>query len=298
MTLTEYLNSILKSQTLADDSEELKKLRTHRQDVEEILRSTYAQSAPTIRYGGSMAKKTLIKDAYDLDIICYFKHDDDGAGENLREIYHDVKETLSQRYFVEPKRSALRLRGKGDVDFLQDFHVDVVPGRFTDDSRSDCYIFQAEGEKSRLKTNIDIHIEHIRDSGLTPIVRVMKLWNVQNDVGVKTFVLELLVVEALKGGESKPIGDQFEKMLTLLRDGVDSLYVEDPANPTGNDLSGALDDSVRLRLSSVAASTLSHIGDGNFADVFGDVEVAAENSVPLSSVVLSVGKEGSRPWLK
>jgi tRNA nucleotidyltransferase (CCA-adding enzyme) len=81
MTLTDYLNNILKSQTLDENSEELKRLRAHRQDVEAVLRSAFSESAPTIRYGGSIAKKTLIKDAYDLDIICYVEHDDDGAVE-------------------------------------------------------------------------------------------------------------------------------------------------------------------------------------------------------------------------
>ena len=76
MTLTDYLNDVLKSQTLAENSEELKRLRAHRQDVEALLRSAFSESSPTIRYGGSMAKKTLIKDAYDLDIISYFEHDD------------------------------------------------------------------------------------------------------------------------------------------------------------------------------------------------------------------------------
>jgi hypothetical protein len=195
---------------------------------------------------------------------------------------------------VQKKKSALRLKGKGDSDYLQDFHIDVVPGRFSDGSRSDCYIYQAEGEKSRLKTNIDIHIEHIRDSGLTPIIRVMKLWNVQNGICVKTFVLELLVVDALSRQKDAPLGKQFEEVLTLLRDDASSIHIEDPANPTGNDLSSVL-DGTRLQLSAVAASTLSHITDANFGNLFGDVELE-ENSVPLVSVVSSIGEKGSRPW--
>ena len=219
---------------------------------------------------------------------------DDGGGATLREIYDNVRSALSGSYYVEQKRSVLRLKGKNDADYLQDFHIDVVPGRFSDGSRSDCFIYQAESEKCRLKTNIDVHIKHIRDSGLTPIVRVMKLWNVQKGIGVKTFVMELLVVDALSGKKDASLGDQFRELLALLRDDVWSIHIEDPANPTGNDLSSALDDA-RLQLSAVAASTLSHIDDGNFGSLFGDVEPVAASSIPLVSVVSSVD-EGSRPW--
>ena len=295
MTLTEYLSTILESQTLASDGEELQQLQKHRKAVEDILRAKFSKRSPTIRYGGSVAKKTLIKVAYDLDIICYFEHDDNNAGESLREIYDNVKDALSKDYSVEPKTSALRLKGKGVSDFLLDFHVDVVPGRFTDEQRSDCYIYQASGEKSRLKTNIETHIKHIRDSGLTEAIRVMKLWNVQNGIGVKTFVLELLVVEALKKHGTESLGDQFVAMLTRLRDDVYGIHIEDPANPTGNDLSGALDDGVRLSLESVATSTLSYIQDNNFPKVFGNVASAAGNAIPLVTVVSSVNR-GTRPW--
>ena len=295
MTLTEYLNKVLVSQTLKEDSPERVRLRRHRAAVEKLLRETFPDSSPTIKYGGSVAKNTLIKDAYDLDIICYFEHDDEKPGQSLADIYRNVSEALSVSYFVQPKRSSLRLKGKSDVDYLEDFHVDVVPGRYTDASRGDCYIHQAEGEKIRLKTNIDKHIEHIRDSGLTPIIRIMKLWNVQNGINLKTFGMELLVIEALKRHKSASLGDQFTRMLTKLREEAHSLSIEDPANPAGNLLSSLLDDGIRNRLVSTATSNLSQIEDGNLTILFGDV-ATAENAIPLASIISSVGDRGTKPW--
>lgn len=294
MTLTEYLNKVLESQALKEGSLERIRLRQHRADVEKLLRDAFPDSSPTIRYGGSVAKNTLIKDAYDLDIICYFEHDDETPGESLVDIYRNVSDLLSSNYVVQPKRSSLRLKGKSDRDYLQDFHIDVVPGRYTDTSRGDCYIHQTEGEKTRLKTNIDKHIEYIRDSGLTPIIRVMKLWNVQNGINLKTFGIELLVIEALKPHKSASLGDQFTRMLMRLQDEAHSLSIEDPANPTGNDLTSLLDDGMRNRLMSTAAANLSQIEDGNLTVLFGDV-ATTENAIPLASIVSSVG-EGTRPW--
>lgn len=67
MTNEEYLNEILQSQTLDADGDELKLLRSRRNDVDKLLRKEFG-SAPSVRYGGSKAKGTMIKDSYDLDI--------------------------------------------------------------------------------------------------------------------------------------------------------------------------------------------------------------------------------------
>lgn len=295
MTLTQYLHTALANQTLALDSKELQELQSQRKMVETILREHFLDSSPSIRYGGSMAKNTLIKDAYDLDIICYFEHDDSAPGENLREVYSNVQRALSSNYDVQPKTSALRLRSKQQENYLHDYHIDVVPGRFVDANRSDCYIYQTGSDKTRLKTNIDTHVSHIRDSGLTPIIRVMKLWNVQNSVRVKTFVLELLVVQLLRGNKSS-LGDQFIELLNELSENVHSIHVEDPANPHGNDLSVALNHGVRLSLSSVAAATLSYINDEQYIAVFGNVAGPVGKAKAVASIVTSVGDKGTRPW--
>ena len=106
MTDNEYLQAVLKSQDLADDSAELKALTARREDVEALLRRAFPDSSPTIRYGGSKAKGTLIKESYDLDIVCYFPHDDTTAGDTLEDIYNNVAAALEKDYAVERKRSA------------------------------------------------------------------------------------------------------------------------------------------------------------------------------------------------
>ena len=70
MTDQEYLNAVLEDQSLADDSEELEELREHRDAVEALLREAYGSCSPTIKYGGSKAKGTLIRESYDLDLVC------------------------------------------------------------------------------------------------------------------------------------------------------------------------------------------------------------------------------------
>ncbi len=182
MTTKEYLEGVLKSQDLADDSQELKDLQEHRKKVEKILRDGFPKAAPTIQYGGSRAKGTLDKEAYDLDVVCYFRNDDTSAGGTLKEIFENVSNKLSEDYYVEPKTSAVRLRDKKNK---VDFHIDVVPGRYVDDTKSDCFIYQNGADKERLKTNLSVHIEHVKNSGVVPAIRLLKLWKVRRGLRVK-----------------------------------------------------------------------------------------------------------------
>jgi hypothetical protein len=116
------------------------------------------------------------KESYDLDIVSYVCSGDDTAGETLEAIYENHKKALAKSYFVEPKGSALRLKGCSPEDLGVDFHIDVVPGRFTDETKTDAYLFQSNGDKRRLKTNLDVHLDHVRDSGVIDAIRLAKLW--------------------------------------------------------------------------------------------------------------------------
>ena len=274
-----YLQSVLKSQTLAPDSQELKDLQKHRANVEETLREHFDECFPTIRYGGSKAKGTMIRESYDLDIICYFPHDDTEAGETLEEIYNSVREALSGKYLVEPKASALRLKALDQKNSGVDFHIDVVPGRFTDDSKTDAFLYQVSGEKKRLKTNLDVHICHVKDSGFTEAIRLLKLWKVRNGLRVKNFPLELFTIDLLKYKKTAALEKQLKHVWEKVRDEMDEISIEDPANPTGNDLTGLLSPAIREALSSVAKATLEAIERSGWEAVFGPVEEEKDENV-------------------
>jgi hypothetical protein len=298
MTANEYLERVLAGQTLDEDGDELKDLRKHRAAVDKVLLDKYSEASPTLRYGGSKAKGTMIKSAYDLDIICYFPNDSTEAGDTLEEIHSNVKKTLESNYAVEPKGSALRLKGKGN-DFQVDFHVDVIPGRFVDESKSDAFLYQPSGEKKRLKTNLQVHIDHVRDSRVREAIRLIKLWRYHNGIQFKHFVLELLVIKLLKTKTAEGLDEQLTHVWTEFRDESESLSVQDPANPNGNDLSGAL-DSVRSLLSLVAGTTLSSIENSGWEAVFGKIEDDGNGGgAKLASLqrAAAVITRPSKPWL-
>lgn len=296
MTDAEYLNAVLRDQTLVPEGDEIKELQKHREDVERLLRGAFGDYRPTIRYGGSMAKTTMIRDSYDLDLICYFPFDETGAGETLENIYDNVDRKLSEKYLTERKPSAIRLKNPDRSSYGTDFHVDVVPGRFFDESKTDVWLYQNQSEKKRLKTNLETHIAYVRNSGVTDPIRLMKLWRVRNGVVVKNFALELLVIDLLRDRKNVSLPNQLKHVLEQFRDNVEALSVEDPANPEGNDLSDLLNATVKSALSSTAGVTLERIENGGWVQAFGPV-TDNDRSAALRRVAASVPVASQqKPW--
>ena len=281
MNDNEYLKKILESQTLDSDGKEIKELQSRRDDAEKLLRKKFG-SGPSIRYGGSKAKGTMIKEAYDLDVICYFDNDDDSAGDTLQEIYDSVAEVFEDDYLIERKPSAIRLKSKNSNNWAEDYHTDIVPGRFVDDERDDVFLYRNSGEKGRQKTNLDVHISHVKTSSVRDAIRLEKLWRKRNNLSIRHFVLELLVIDLLKDKKKLPLTDQLIHFWTEVRDNIDDMSVEDPANPYGNDLSELFNATVKYELSSMAKETLELIEAEGWKKVFGELpeEKTTNNSYP------------------
>lgn len=299
MTTKEYLESVLDAQTFADDDQEIKDLRQNRDEVKDCLLEVFGSPKPSIKWAGSMSKRTMIRDSYDGDVTCYFEHGDTQAGETLEEIYAAVRDALRKDYVVQEKRTALRVLSNQPGSKGEPLHVDVVPGRYVDEDKNDVFLHCNGADKERLKTNLDVHIAHVRDSGVRPAIRLVKLWKFQNGLShAKTFVIELLVIDLLKNKKSKSLEDQLLHVWTEFRDNASDLTVKDPANPEGNDLSDAL-DACRDDLARVAKRTLQTIEDGDWEDVFGPVEKksAEATRAAVRSTVARV-ETPNRPWLK
>ncbi|RAZ92860.1 hypothetical protein DPM33_03070 [Mesorhizobium hawassense] len=294
MSDNDYLKDLLKSQRMEEGCDQLVALDEERDKVDALLREAFPNSDPDFTHGGSRAKGTMIREDYDLDEVCYFDNDDTGPGETLEEIYNNVAEMLEDEYIVVRKRSALRLKSKKG----KDLYVDIVPGRYIDDNSTDVFLHQNEGDKERLKTNLETHISYVRDSGCTDVIQLGKLWRTRNDILIRTFPLELLIIEVLSGDNSGTLQERFERVLTAFVDEIDDIAIEDPANPTGNDLSFALTDKLRNRLRTVAEDTLDTAGEYGWEHVFGKVEKKATvlpRVAALTAAAASVGA-AAPPW--
>lgn len=289
-----YLRDVLAEQKLASDSDEMKALRAEREAVEKVLAEKFGDCNYTVRYGGSKAKGTLIKEMYDLDIVFYLHNGENGAGDTLEDIFFNVADALRDSYDVREKTSALRLRSQ---DATSDLHIDVVPGRFTGDDKSDCYLYQNGADKCRLKTNLDTHITHVRDSGVLDALGLLKLVRVRRGLSVKQFAWELLAIELLETKKKSGLADQLDHVLQSIEDADSAISIEDPANPTGNDLMPML-DACWSELRSMAQSVRANVANNGWRAVFGELEAEkAARAARLKSAAASVSTP-MRPWDK
>ncbi len=294
MSGNQYFIDLLASQKLDETSNEWKDLDDEADAIEDIVRAAYPDSIIMFTHGGSRAKRTMIREDYDLDEVLYFQNGDTAAGETLEEIYEAIAKLLAKHYIVRRKRSALRLSMKDG----RDLKVDVVPGRYVDQTQTDVFIHQNEGEKRWLKTNIIEHVTHVRDSGCTDVIMLAKLWRTRDDIPIKTFPLELLVIAALSADNSGTLEDRFCRVLTAFRDDIDNFSIVDPANPTGNDLSHALTEKIRNTLSKVAGDTLAAADEHGWEHVFGKIETR-QACVPRVQIVRAAAASiavPTRPW--
>lgn len=262
MSNDDYLRDALRAQEVQADSKEMKELQAARVEVERVVRAHFDECGPTIRYGGSKAKGTMNLEDYDLDVIVYFPREDTAAGKTIKEIYENIQAALEKKYLVDPRTTALRVKSKE-----RDLKIDVVPGRFVDDKKADAFVHQNGGSKDFLKTNLEKHIEHIRDSGFAPEIRLTKLWRPCAGIEVRTFPLELVVVKILKRSVPTGLSARMMYVMKTIRDEIERLAIEDPAN-SGNDLSEALSPDVRRRMALAAQSTIQTVERAGWSSVF------------------------------
>jgi hypothetical protein len=221
--------------------------------------------------------------------------DSNAAGETLQEIYENVRNCLNKGYYVEEKTSALRLKGNAADNYMRDFHIDVVPGQFTDEDKSDCFIYQNGADKCRMKTNLDVHIAHVKDSGVVDAIRLLKLWNTRKSLRVKQFVFELLIIDLLDRKKAKSLSDQLVYVWEEISASDDTIHVEDPANPLGNDLTGAM-KAAWPELKSEATNTLNTIKWSGWEAMFGSVAVSKASTAARAQSVTASVSTPNKSW--
>lgn len=293
MTPEQYLQGLLNSQVLTP--EQMLTLNAHKEEVTKYLLEKFYEQKPSIKYAGSYAKETMIRNAYDLDVVCYFPSDDTRT---LKEIRDDISEHLNEKYVMEAKVSAERILNLKGVTAPRGYHIDVVPGRFIADS-SDVFLHLDGAEKERLQTNLKTHIDHIKNSGCVPVIRLVKIWAHRNNIKMKTFVLELFVVEVLKGSHSKGnLTDSFLKVLEEMKNHFSSIELIDPAN-TNNVVSRLITKEKKGAIVKVANETLGKLSAHSNLNAWKEIfDEGATNIIPAShSTPLHSGIKPTSPWL-
>ncbi|MEN8219665.1 MAG: nucleotidyltransferase, partial [Pseudomonadota bacterium] len=178
MTPHSYLVRVLEKQRMTE--RDLDRLKSIRDQIQRDLEPINQYNA-RFYYGGSYGKKTMIRKAFDLDLVIYFPPTD---SRSLKDMYSSVKDSLgSAGYKMKPKRVALTLLQPPNNPYRKDFHVDVVTGKAQDDDFYYADIYDIRN-KSRKRTSLKMHIDNLRE--VRDVIKLMKLWKLRHSLDWQT----------------------------------------------------------------------------------------------------------------
>ena len=99
-------------------------------------------------------------------------------------------------------------------------------------------------------------IDYISKSETRPIIKLMKIWRDEHNLKFKSFALELLTIQALKGYNSNDYGNQLFHVLKYIDDHALSISLYDPSN-SANNVADSIDFLDKISLYNAAHSSIS-----------------------------------------
>lgn len=154
-------------------------------EVQQTFRS------PAVRPIGSHARGTNIPPVGDIDLMLVLER---SRSDTPTLLLAEVREALGKKY------PNIRLQNRSVGILFRDFRFDIVPalrrprgGYHIPDSQAGQFIFTNPEQHNEFAKRVD------RETGAMaiPIVRMLKSWNRQQHIGLKSFHLEVMVLRAL-----------------------------------------------------------------------------------------------------
>lgn len=218
MNSSGYLRKIILKNSLTDD--ERNELRSKVRPLQREVRRWAGEYLDGIRPSGSFEKETAVKDSVDIDLLISIKrtHPD-----TLKEIYHSLYEVLEQMG-MEPRKQNVSI---GLV--YNGVKVDLVPAKRMPNRiyNHSIYVRKLDSWK---KTNIQNHIKVIKESNHKCIVKLLKIWRNQHGIEFPSFLIELVVLNALKEKKIRQIDKRFICVLRYLQEDLINQKIVDPVN--------------------------------------------------------------------
>lgn len=267
----QHLYNVLESHRMKHISSKMATYLSKRDIIKEALRKKYGSKlAVTAINSGSYAKCTAINSNFDIDICQPFKRDSFGT---LKEMADDVYDFFRKEFEDKDLIEIKKQRVSTGLIFLIDGErvpMDVTCGRelnlnsYQEDKYLNLYIRpKGDREETYTQTNITKHIDSIK--GKTKereIIRLMKIWKKKHSPHVKSFLVELLTLEAFEN--MKEIStDQWSKLkfvLEFIQNNIETIKLVDPSN-SANVVSDTITPAEKKELSQDMSNILSQIGE-------------------------------------
>ncbi len=202
---------------------------------------------------GSFAKGTNVPGGADSDLLISLAHDYNYAPVT---IYRGLFEYLRRNGYPSTRANHISIRVT-----VQGHEIDLIPARRADSRSENHRVFNRKTGEWAV-TNLQTHTQYVALSGRLSEIRLMKLWRNSKDIFFPSFLLELAVIEALKGqkplAQSKDLETHIREVLVYLATDFQSSSLTDPANPA-NIVS---DDMLKIERTLVANAAQKSLAGG------------------------------------
>lgn len=235
----QYLDAVLKTHNIELDTTKIEAYRSERKKVKEALEAHYGSKMYGPLNSGSYAKHTAINTNFDMDVVIPFKRN---QFKTLKEMFEDVngylydlkkdKTTAIEKVTVQRRSINLELIVNGEL-----LDMDIVPGReLSHDEYQDNYNLNLYDTKvgTSTQTNIKKHIELLTGRAVErDIVKLLKSWKTAKKEDMKSFLVELMILEAFDRDSTmagKKLYDRLAGSLVFIADNITTIKLVDPAN--------------------------------------------------------------------
>jgi hypothetical protein len=246
-----YLSAVISKKKLIPISLKDKRLRP----IMRILDDWKGDEIAAVKHSGSSAKGTGLKGSADLDIFISLKASASGT---LCEIYDSLFDSLglhSKELGIIRRRQNVSIR-----IWYVGLKIDLVPAKKVGDSHTLHNLHVRRDKKNRTLTNVDLHINLVKNSGRIDEIVLAKIWRQINGLDFPSIYLELTVIAALKGKRSGNLERNFQCVLDYLAS--DECFVEskvlDPANAS-NVLSNSITKGSKRLIAKTARQSLADL---------------------------------------
>lgn len=202
------------------------------------------QQLRALKYSGSYAKRTGVRGTSDVDIFISLKHN---TGGTLEELYSSLYRLAEEQAWSPRKQNvSVGVTVNGILG-------DLVPGREQSENSSDHSLY-VRRRKSWTKTNVELHINKVANSGRIREIRAIKIWRLLRGLDFPSLYLELFTIHALSGQPGNALAGNVLHALRMIGSSLTSTPIEDPAN-TNNVISDDLTVAEKQKIATEAANS-------------------------------------------
>lgn len=193
---------------------------------------------------GSIAKGTAVATGTDTDFFLSLSSSTPGTLKNA----FDTLFTKCQQLGLSPRRQNVSIGTS-----YAGHKIDLVPGRRQGQYGKDHSLYKSKTD-SWTQTNVQTHINYVRDSGRTQEIKLTKIWRDLHKLDFPSFYLEMAVIDCLTHFRRGNLSDNFWEVLRFLCQDFEPRRYVDPSN-TNNIISDDLSLQEKRRVAQEACQS-------------------------------------------